>query len=324
MPAPAETRRRVLHASPFIPPEFIAAHGLQAVRVAATAPTACHQGRCAAAAGFDAAMATAGPGDLAIAVTSCDQLRRGGEDAAIPVFRFDLPATWESATAAAIYRGELQRLSRFLLRHGASAPDDAVLADAILDHDRRRARLRSGCALLPARAAAELLADYAGSGAVPGADPQPAATDHRPGIALLGGPLTRQGFALYDRIEAAGASVALDGCETGERSLPAAVDRRQVRDDPLGELTAAYFHAIPDVFRRPDQMLYAWLERHIEERRLRAVVVHGDPWCDLWRGFFPRLKAWGRLPAILLEPAEGPGGQARQDTRLQALVEMLA
>lgn len=316
--------RRVLHASPFIPPEFIAAHGLLPVRVSAHAAAPCHQGRCAAAAGFDAALAAAAPGDLAVATTSCDQLRRTGARAACPVFRFDLPATWQGATAAGIYREELQRLSRFLVRHGAIAPDPRRLSDALLDHDRRRAVLRDACALLPPRAAADLLADYAERGAVPAAAAPPPAADRRPGIALLGGPLPRAGFALYDHIEAAGLRVALDGSETGERGLAAPLDRRQAASDPVDELVAAYFLSIPDAFRRPDEMLFAWLERHIAPRGLRAVVLRCDPWCDLWRGLLPRLHAWGRLPAVLLEAADGPGAAARQRTRLEALAEMLA
>jgi hypothetical protein len=310
---------RVLLASPFIPPEFVAAHGCRPLRRTDQAAPACHAGRCAAATGFDAGL---GGVELAVTVTSCDQLRRSGEQAAGALFRFDLPAT-TGALSARLYRDELRRLGRFLVRHGGRAPDPARLAAEAADHDRRRARLRTACALLPARAAAEALADYAESGAVPAADPTPAAADGRLPIALLGGPLARAAFAFYDLVESCGARVALDGSEGGERGLPAPFDRRRLGEDPLGELVDAYFGAMPDAFRRPDELLHRWLDRGLAERGIRAVVVRLDPWCDLWRGQIPRLRDWGRLPVLALEAGEEPGAAARTATRIEALVEMV-
>lgn len=312
--------RRVLYASPFIPAEFIAAHGLMPVRIAAVTGTGCHEGRCGIAAGF-VHHATDG---ITIAATSCDQQRRHGEDGGGPVFRFNLPATWQSATALRIVRDELRRLSRFLVRYGGVAPDGDRLAEAILDHDARRRRLKAACALLPARAAAQMLADHAASGAMPGADPVPMARDGRVPIALLGGPVPPSAFAVYDLIESTGARVALDGTEHGERGLPADMDRRRVREDPLGALVEAYFLGIPDAFRRPDALLYGWLERAIAERGIRAVVVRHDPWCDLWRAQVPRLKDWGRLPVLAVEAGEDAGSAPRLRTRIEALVEMMA
>lgn len=316
----AELPPRVLYASPFIPPEFIAAHGLKPHRFTESASTDCHQGRCGTAAGFDAALAG---GDLAILATSCDQMRRSGEDATVPLFRFALSATWDNANALRGYRSELERLSRFLVRHGGSAPDRATLAKHLLDHDTRRARLRAGCAALPGRAAAEAIATWAETGVVPNTDPVPEADGGRVPIALLGGPIPRHEFALYDLIESCGARVALDGSEGGERGLAAPIDRRNATDDPLDELANAYFLGIPDAFRRPDSLLYTWLDRMIPERGLRAVVVRLDPWCDLWRAQVPRLKDWGRLPVLAIESGEPVGNAPRLATRLGALAEML-
>lgn len=310
----------VVHASPFIPPEFIAAHGLTPVRVLAAAPPAdCHQGRCATAAGFAAA---ARPDDLLVVVGGCDQMRRSAEERTAPTFRFHLPATWTTANAVRLYRDELLRLSRCLIRHGGRQPTD--LAEHLLDHDARRARLRAGCACLPARAAAEALARYAADGAVPAADPVPLPDDGRVRVALLGGPLPPEAFALYDLVEACGARIALDGGEGGERGLAAPCDRRLARDDPLAALVDAYFLAIPDAFRRPDSLLFAWLERGIAERGVRAVILRPDPWCDLWRAVAPRLRDWGRLPVVVAEAGDEAGARPRLATRIEALVEMLA
>ena len=315
--------RRVLISSPFIPPEFIAAYGFMPSRVAAQASTDCHQGRCAVAAGIVQGVARTESTDLAVIATSCDQQRRSGDDAHIPVFHFNLPATWNSVTAARIFRDEIERLGRFLVRHGGVAPDLASLASHALDHDERRRRLRAGCALLPSRAAAEVLADYAEHGRIPAADPVPLARDDSVPVALLGGPLPRASFGLHDLIISAGARVALDGTEHGERGLPAPFDRRRVAEDPLGELVNAYFLSIPDAFRRPDRLLYDWLEQGVAERGLRAVVVRCDPWCDLWRAQVPRLKDWNRLPVLLIEAGEDRASLPRLRTRIEALVEML-
>lgn len=318
---PDPSARRVLYASPFIPPELIAAHGFRPVRVAATSGTACHEGRCGIAEGFVDAPARGG--DLRILVTSCDQQRRSGDDATGPLFRCNLTATWQTATALRIYRDELARLSRFLVRQGGTAPTAEHLATTVLDHDACRGRLRTACALLPARAAAQVLADHAGHGVMPAAEAVPLARDRRVPIALLGGPVPPDAFAVYDLIEDAGARVVLDGTEHGERGLAAAMDRRRVRDDPWGELVNAYFLGIPDAFRRPDALLYAWLERGIAERGIRAVVVRHDPWCDLWRAQVPRLKDWGRLPVLAVEAGGDAGSAPRLRTRIEALVEMI-
>ena len=311
--------RRVVFSSPFIPPEFISAHGVQPVRVLQAAAADCHQGRCATAEGLALAPQAE---DLLVIASSCDQMRRSAEERTAPTFRFDLPVTWTTANAARMYREELQRLSRFLVRHGGHEPVE--LAAHLLDHDQRRARLRAGCACLPARAAAEALAGYAATGSVPSADPSPTPADGRVPVALLGGPLPPAAFGLHDLIEACGARIALDGSEGGERGLAAPCDRRLAVDDPLAALVDCYFLAIPDAFRRPDSLLYAWLERGITERGIRAVVLRPDPWCDLWRAVGPRLHDWGCLPVVLAEAGEESGAQPRLATRIQALVEMLS
>jgi hypothetical protein len=306
---------RALYSSPFIPPEFIAAHGIAPARTLAASPVAgCHEGRCATAAGLER---SAGDDDLLIVVGSCDQMRRSAEARTAPVFRFAMPATWETANAARIYRDELLRLSACLQRHGGHAPAD--LAGLLLAHDERRARLRAACGRLPPRAAAEALARYAASGEVPAVDAVPTAMDGRVPVALLGGPLPPEAFALHDLVEACGARIVLDG-EGGERGLAAPCDRRLAASDPLAAIVDCYFLGIPDAFRRPDALLFAWLERGIAERGVRAVLLRPDPWCDHWRACAARIADWGRLPVVLIED----GAPARLATRIGALVEMLS
>lgn len=313
----------VLLTSPFIPAEWVAAHGLIPLRLAATsAGECCQAGRCAIAAG-----STTLPAEAVVAVTSCDQARRAFNHDPRPVFTFTIPATWQGALPARIYREELHRLSRFLIRLGGIAPSAEHLVATILAADARRQRLRSLLPSLPARQAAELLAlEQAGTSGTTGPHPLPLRPSHaaRPGICLLGGPLPRSCFDLFDDLEDAGLRLACDGSELGERGLAPALDRRTVRDDPLGALVEAYFLGLPDAFRRPDSLLFTWLETLIPARQVAALVVLADPWCDPWRAAAARLRDWNRLPVQLLDTGCEPGSRLRRQTRLQALAELLA
>ena len=88
--------------------------------------------------------------------------------------------------------------------------------------------------------------------------------------------------SLLDLIETVGGRVVLDATETGERTLPAPFRVERLEADPLDELVAAYFDAIPDVFRRPNDRLYAWLGQEVAARDVRGLLVRRYVWCDLW------------------------------------------
>ena len=83
-------------------------------------------------------------------------------------------------------------------------------------------------------------------------------------VGILGGPLIKKLFRIFDLIEEYGGRVALDGTETGERGLPAPFDASMLERDPLLTLVKSYFLSIPDAFRRPDTPLYEWLGRMID------------------------------------------------------------
>jgi hypothetical protein len=83
---------------------------------------------------------------------------------------------------------------------------------------------------------------------------------------------------VFDVIEQSGGRVVLDGTESGLRTLPAPLQRRRLRDDPLLELMDAYFGAIPDAFRRPDTALYQWLTRELAA----SAALPGKGGCTLF------------------------------------------
>jgi len=142
-------------------------------------------------------------------------------------------------------------------------------------------------------------------------------------LALVGGPLLSTHFDIFDAIEKAGGEVVLDATETGERTLPAPLDRRRLKDDPLGELADAYFGTIPDAFRRPNTELYRWLKEKIAERGVRGIVFWHHVWCDTWRAEAQRMKEWTETPLLMLEASDDGVIDAHAVSRVQSFLEVL-
>ncbi|MFW5858614.1 MAG: 2-hydroxyacyl-CoA dehydratase [Planctomycetota bacterium] len=320
---------RVALASPFVPPEWIAAHGAHAFPMPGAEDAPAPEGRCPYAATLHAIATgpqqTLGePVDLIVLATTCDQMRRASEttDTYPRVFCFGLPHTWGTPTAWRAYRAELERLSRRLRALGCSAPAPAVLAEHM-----RAAEIRRDAALGhagPARErAAALLAARSLSASGPAA---PVTGPRRSGavpLALIGGHLRPSDRWLYDLVEDAGTRVVLDATEWGERTLPRRFDGRALREDPVGELVDAYFGYIPAAFRRPNSHLFAWLRRALNASDARACVFVRQSWCDMWHAEWPRLREWCARPAVTLAFGDH-AASASARTRIEALVERIA
>lgn len=298
----------VAYCSPFVPPEWIAAHGLRphGLRLRPESNrTSLADGRgvCPYAgtlvdtilAGFDAA--------AIVLTTICDQMRYASalleQNVKRPVFLFNVPSTWQTQAARRLYREELERLGRFLVGLGGHEPSGDELTGALLAYDKRRLAERASRADLAAR-----------ESAIP--------------LALVGGPLLDKDFAIFDLIERAGARVVIDGTEGGERTLPAAFNPQRVAEDPLDELTRAYFDTIPDVFRRPNDRLYDWLADIMAARPVRGILVRRCLWCDLWHAELHRLRAWSPVPILEIDVSRDEESTlSRTLTRLEAFLEML-
>jgi len=324
--------KTVLYTCPFVPPEWIAAHRLRPRRVLPTGRRAANDpgaapGVCPAAdASIQAAMAH--PDAAAVVVTTlCDQRRRLAEMADRqsdrPLFRMNVPATWQTAAAASLYRDELHRLGRFLTRLSGVSPAPGDLAATMAHYDDARNALRAAREPLGPRRFAEALFDLHTNG------PDAAATTAAPTaacgapVALVGGPMTRADLALFDLIAQAGARVVLDATETGERTLPRSFDRQRMADDPETELADAYFH-LPHPFRRPNAPLYRYLREILVERGVRGIVFLRHLWCDIWHAELARMTEWATVPVLELElTGDGPD-RTRVANRLQAFGEMLS
>jgi benzoyl-CoA reductase/2-hydroxyglutaryl-CoA dehydratase subunit BcrC/BadD/HgdB len=340
----------ILSTSPFVPPEWIAAHGL---RPGWTRPGSAvgsplrevRRGVCPyAGAWVDAARSGVGA-TAVVAATTCDQMRYAAalldRDAGVPVFLMNVPSTWQTLVARQLYRDELERLGRFLVRVGGTAPSASELVRVMLQYDRARSAVRAVRDRLPARRFAEAVVRLRGSDGNEGSGlssgsrtvlsetslPEDGSYPISPGVALalVGGPLSEEDFALLDLIDQAGGRVVLDATEGGERTLPAPFDRDLLREDPLDALVRAYFDAIPDAFRRPNHGLYEWLGRELAGRGVRGIVLRRYLWCDTWHAELNRLRRRSPVPVLDLQVGDRDDrAMTRMLGRLEAFLETLS
>ncbi len=153
----------------------------------------------------------------------------------------------------------------------------------------------------------------------------PPTSDPHIALALLGGPLLEQDRTILDTVEQAGGRIVLDATEGGVRTLPAAFDPDRVRREPLEALADAYFCAIPDVFRRPNDGLYQWLGEHIAAHQVRGILLRRYVWCDLWHAESQRLRGWSPVPILEIDSDhDDQGALARTLGRVEAFLEALS
>jgi benzoyl-CoA reductase/2-hydroxyglutaryl-CoA dehydratase subunit BcrC/BadD/HgdB len=272
--------------------------------------------------------------DIAIFVTVCDQMRRAAEvaeEANRSVFLMHVPATWQTASAQRFYRDELERLGRFLTRHGGQSPTRDETIETFEQFDTARATLRGLGGVLPSAQFSERIALFQEQGRpeieiprnnlLSGGSKSPG-----PRIGLVGVPLMPEDRVLFGLFEQAGGEVVFDGTESGEAGLPAPFNRRRLREDPLGELVEAYFGQIPEIARRPNSEFYVWLRNRIEAYGLRGLVVLRRSWCDLWHAEVERIREWAPVPVFDLDLGSGltVGAERRLTTRIEAFVGTLS
>jgi len=161
--------RTVVYSSPFVPAEWLAAHGLRPVRLRPGAGAPAESlgpimGMCPYARAFVGEAASMPGVDGVVLTTTCDQMRRAAEWLALgggpPVFLMNVPATWQTPAAARLYRDELQRMGRFLVGLGGAPPSRDGLAETVEAYDARRAALRGALGALGPRGASEAVARF--------------------------------------------------------------------------------------------------------------------------------------------------------------------
>jgi benzoyl-CoA reductase/2-hydroxyglutaryl-CoA dehydratase subunit BcrC/BadD/HgdB len=319
----------VFLASPWIPPEWIRAHGLQprglcSAEIFPKGSRPLPAGVCALA---DASVrfAQTQTGNTVIFSTACDQLRRGFDTAVLHgrprAFLFNLPATWRTDAAPHIFRAELERLGQFLLSIGGRAPSPELLRREMLRAGATRRRLLQSAPASSARGFAEAVARFHWDGSF--SPPSSMMPDSKIPLALVGGPFLARDWKWLDELEAAGARVVLNATETGERSLGPAFDDGVSAPPPFDALVRGWCKNMVDVFQRPNTRLYSWLKPRLADRRARGIVLWHFTNCDLWRAEAPTLRETFGLPVLPLETGGEAGAEPRERNRLQAFVESL-
>jgi hypothetical protein len=251
-----------------------------------------------------------------------DIVRKGD----IPAFLMNVPSTWQHCDAQKLYLEELNRLGRFLIGLGGKAPSNGDLAKIMLEYDSARRFTLAAKGHLSSRQYSEAIAKFNQDGKSDIArhiTDKKLLTDGIP-LAIIGGPLLREDFDIFDEVESCGGLIVLDATETGERGMCAQFDHRRLHEAPLMELANAYFGSIPDASRRPNNQLYDWLERELVCREVRGIIYRRYIWCDIWHAELYRLKQWTDLPVLDIDVSgNGESLSARIIQRIQAFVEML-
>ncbi len=330
-----EARMQVFYTSPWVPAEWIRAHGLEACGIwfaPVPRPFALLAGDCAFAC-RTSRVAELESDSAFVFTTHCDQLRRQFDSLALSIshraFLFNLPATWQTPVAKRIFLAELERLGRFLVGIGGHEPTAEALASQMGEHSGVRKALLHSASSLPAQTLAEAIARFytegrADLGQQSGDTACP--TNGLVPIALAGGPLSRADWGLFEAVQTAGARVVLNATEPGERNLWESASVPSVvssKDALLDALADDYLAHCVDVFQRPNRRLYAWLGERLAFRGARGIILWVYSACDLWRAEAQTLREATHLPVLQLEADEAASGWTRIRGRLEAFVESL-
>jgi len=326
--------KRLIYSCPFVPAEWIAAHGLHPSRIlprsAKTSTTVnISHGLCPFTRAFIHEAIANKQAAGVIVTTTCDQMRRGADfiqsQTEAPLFIMHVPTTWQTAGVHKYYLDELKRLSHFLVERGGKAPSKDELIDVMLDYQAKRNELQAWQGRISARQYADAIIKFNREGTVDRDIGKREIRAEGIAVALVGGPIMAEDLCLFDQIAESGGRIVLDGTTSGERTLVDAFDRRRLPEDPLMELVQAYFGGIPDAFRRPNSQLYEWLKEKLKEREARAIIFHRYLWCDTWHVEVQRLKEWTELPVLDLDGCDNDTNtQHRTQVRIQALMEILS
>ncbi|MBF0386908.1 MAG: 2-hydroxyacyl-CoA dehydratase [Candidatus Omnitrophica bacterium] len=332
--------KKIIFTSPFVPAEWIAAHGLVPWRMTSggsafcggsgAPPVSVESGVCAYMRGF-INEAVSDPQVLGVVlVTTCDQMRRGADlinlRTKVPCFLMNVPSTCGTPEVSALYAAELERLGRFCVTLGGKRVEPERLVSILLEYDINRRMVLARQNDLSAGDFARELQFFGENGKVrdenfaglacgrPYAGSVP--------VGFIGGPLTARQFDLFDVFADHGAEVVFNGTESGERAFPARLDLRRIKEDPTGVLTEAYFRAIPDVFQRPNSGIFAWMEKAVRSRQVRGVVFVRHLWCDKWHAEAERFRAALEVPLLDIE-LDGGRMNERVRNRIGAFMEGL-
>ncbi|MBL7146607.1 MAG: 2-hydroxyacyl-CoA dehydratase, partial [Phycisphaerae bacterium] len=110
--------KTIIYTCPYVPAEWIAAHGLRPSRIipdaaGATGPLGRSEGVCPFVQGFISEVLTDKKAGGIVVTTVCDQMRRAYDILVrrcdVPLFLMNVPNTWQNVTVQKLYIDELKR-----------------------------------------------------------------------------------------------------------------------------------------------------------------------------------------------------------------------
>jgi benzoyl-CoA reductase/2-hydroxyglutaryl-CoA dehydratase subunit BcrC/BadD/HgdB len=332
--------RKVVYTCPYVPAEWIAAHGLKPCRLipysnGTNSGIIRTEGLCPYVRDFINNLSEE-KDCVTVFTTLCDQMRRGFDIVSsklkTPAFLMNVPSTWQTVSSQKLYLDELKRLGNFLVQMGGKTPSDETLAETMFEYDKARKTILEMNDKLSALQFAQLLEQLGEDG--PNVQCRMGGPGH-PGdfspccnsipLAIVGSPLLKQDFEILEITELLGGRIILNATENGERGLCSPFNKRKLKENPLLELADTYFNTIQDASRRPNNELYKWLKKNLVERDIRGIIFHRNIWCDLWHAELQRLKDWSGLPVLDIESI-GDNKSTNENTinRIRAFLEMLS
>jgi len=327
--------KTIIYTCPYVPAEWIAVHGLHPGRlllnhVDSSSISFRTEGVCPFVRSFISRVIKNKDAAGVVVTTVCDQMRRAFDillsKCELPAFLMNVPNTWQNPESQKLYIDELKRLGHFLVRLGGRSPSNDALTKIMLEYDSARRSILAAREYLYSRQYAETIAAFGLNGQDKTINRLPTSKLQTNGIplAIVGGPLMKQDFALFDIIGQSGGRIVLDATETGERGLCAGFDHLRTQEEPLMELVDAYFGGIQDASQRPNNGLYDWLQRELAARQVRGIIFHRYVWCDIWHAELRRLKDWTDLPVLDIDTAgDNETDEYRTENRIRAFLEML-
>ncbi|KZD15125.1 MAG: 2-hydroxyacyl-CoA dehydratase [Candidatus Fermentibacter sp.] len=284
-----------------------------------------------------AGAASAGTGlhgmvDAWVAMYTCDQTRRLfqalGRITAVDAFHIQLPST-RTKEAEDYFASQVERLCDDLVSRGFS---DGYSTDRALAFEKERRRAASSLRSIAMKGllkpsdlhkAFELF-QIARPGWLAGfLETAVAASKPWQGsmrIAVAGGPMAAGDDAVPGLLEAAGVTMVPLGCSGLQATLP---DAEPVDGSP-GWLAREYFQASRCARCRPNDQVFEYLERTLEEADCRGLILKTLKFCDLWYTERERIRERMPVPVLVLDTSYAPGGRERVGTRIEAFLESLA
>ena len=324
--------KRVIYTSPYIPAEWIAAHGLKPCRIIPCTSNTSSEimrtaGLCPLVRDFINHLKEE-KDCVAVFTTVCDQMRRGFDIVSsrldMPSFLMNVPSTWQTVTSQKLYLDEIKRFGEFFIRLGGKTPSNETLTEIMLKYDAARKSLLAQKDRLTAKQFAEKIEQFCNKN--PDVNRRMSFSPCGKGIplAIIGSPILKQNFELLEITEQLGGRIVLNATENAERGLCPPFNQRNLKENPLLELADTYFNGIYDAFKRPNTELYKWLKKMFAEREIHGIIFHRNIWCDTWHAELHRLKKWSQLPVLDIE-STGDSDSANQGNinRIRAFLEML-